>query len=377
MTPQIPAGWHPDPYGSPVLRWWDGNQWTDATHPLAAPTPEPTVRREPDLVTPANPTQRYGQPMYGQGQYGPYGGSYGGSPHDRHPPTPGPPTPGPTITAPHRQQQPSWNQQQPFWNTFPDRREPSGKRSGPLPWILGGVAALVIVGLVAALGLAFLERGLPSLRPYSAPAQPERQEPLPDRPDFGGPPQQQPLPELPQPADGRITDPRTGLSYQAPKGWTVPRTESVNSGDPRAQRWTSALQAVAQAEYNGKDDWVGNVYTGPLNSFYPYTGVESLQPLTEAVFTTYSGLYQNVPHPGPKILANKATKVGKRQAWIVEFEYDFSAEAKAKGYKWKKERGAVLLVDRGGQPPALVYISVPDNLGAKLAAKLVASLSSS
>ncbi|GAA2938376.1 MULTISPECIES: phospholipid scramblase-related protein [Streptomyces] len=36
MTTQsnVPAGWHPDPHGAPqLLRYWDGSQWTEHTHP--------------------------------------------------------------------------------------------------------------------------------------------------------------------------------------------------------------------------------------------------------------------------------------------------------------------------------------------------------
>lgn len=28
-TPSVPAGWYPDPAGSPRSRWWDGTQWTE------------------------------------------------------------------------------------------------------------------------------------------------------------------------------------------------------------------------------------------------------------------------------------------------------------------------------------------------------------
>lgn len=32
-----PAGWYGDPSGQPLLRWWDGQQWTE--HTREAPLP--------------------------------------------------------------------------------------------------------------------------------------------------------------------------------------------------------------------------------------------------------------------------------------------------------------------------------------------------
>ncbi|MEV0278005.1 phospholipid scramblase-related protein [Streptomyces sp. NPDC050610] len=35
----VPAGWYADPQGTPhLLRWWDGGQWTEHTHPGQAPS---------------------------------------------------------------------------------------------------------------------------------------------------------------------------------------------------------------------------------------------------------------------------------------------------------------------------------------------------
>lgn len=54
MTTQsnVPAGWHPDPHGAPhLLRYWDGSQWTEHTHPAqgqaSAPGQAPAQAQAP------------------------------------------------------------------------------------------------------------------------------------------------------------------------------------------------------------------------------------------------------------------------------------------------------------------------------------------
>ena len=56
QTPQTPAGWYPQ---GDVQRWWDGNAWTEHTHPL--PGAQPTMQQ---------PAVQAGQPAYGAPAYG-------------------------------------------------------------------------------------------------------------------------------------------------------------------------------------------------------------------------------------------------------------------------------------------------------------------
>jgi len=46
-----PAGWYPDPAGSPQQRWWDGSQWSDMLQPVSVTSepvaPEPVAVPEP------------------------------------------------------------------------------------------------------------------------------------------------------------------------------------------------------------------------------------------------------------------------------------------------------------------------------------------
>ena len=38
MLMTTPAGWYPDPSNAAQQRYWDGNQWTEHVHPVAAAT---------------------------------------------------------------------------------------------------------------------------------------------------------------------------------------------------------------------------------------------------------------------------------------------------------------------------------------------------
>jgi len=45
----FPADWYPDPAGDPsLLRWWDGNQWTEHTHPIPQQAQQQPVEQQWD-----------------------------------------------------------------------------------------------------------------------------------------------------------------------------------------------------------------------------------------------------------------------------------------------------------------------------------------
>jgi hypothetical protein len=73
VTSPPPAGWYPDPNGTPGQRWWNGASWSDATQapPLAGPGSQPA---------PYAPSSSYpSAPGNSRMRRGWAGGNYGGA----------------------------------------------------------------------------------------------------------------------------------------------------------------------------------------------------------------------------------------------------------------------------------------------------------
>jgi hypothetical protein len=170
-----------------------------------------------------------------------------------------------------------------------------------------------------------------------------------------------------------VTDATSGLSYASlSTPWQAGCPGSMNNA---VFTWTAGENAVAGPLASaGGAPWYASACSGLLGQQYPYTGVAALpQTAMNLVGAFDSAYFSTLPHVR-STQQNNPLQVSGHPAWLVEFLMTYPTAA-SQGLAWQTQLGAVVVVDRGaGQPPAVMYVTVPDNLGTANVGVILASM---
>jgi Protein of unknown function (DUF2510) len=170
-----------------------------------------------------------------------------------------------------------------------------------------------------------------------------------------------------------VADTASGLSYAllaAP--WQPGCPGSLNSA---VFAWSAGENAVAGTVPSaGNSPWYASACSGLLPQQYAYTSTADLPQtamnLVSAFDTAYFG---SLPHVRATE-ENSPLQLSGHPGWLVEFQMTYQ-NAASQGLAWQTQMGAVEVVDRGtGQPPAVLYVTVPNNLGTANIGIILASM---
>jgi len=391
-----PPGWYGDPVdaGGP-LRWWDGTQWTEHTA-SAGNTAQAAIERAPG-VTYREPRAIEQAPQV-------------------------PPAPAtPILSAPVAPAAPSvpsndgdpslteWFQSIPFPvagrgtsatpsttrvldrggpGTLAEFGWPNGKpvtgddtpllERGEAAGILGRNRTRLMWGLALGTAVAMLITGVlvavfgSSTTGHAAPAaatgHPSAVRTLAPKAPASPPSTPSTVPTTGTP----VSDPASGLSYATlSTPWQASCPAPMSNP---AFTWTAGESAEAGTLASaGGAPWYASACSGLLGQQYPYTGVADLpQTAMNLVGAFDQAYYGALPHVRAT-QQNNPLQVSGHPAWIVEFLMTYPTAA-SQGLPWQTQLGAVVVVDRGaGQPPAVMYVTVPDNLGTANVGVILAS----
>ncbi|MBV9792682.1 MAG: DUF2510 domain-containing protein [Actinobacteria bacterium] len=159
-----------------------------------------------------------------------------------------------------------------------------------------------------------------------------------------------------------VSDAASGLSYALLAAPWQPGCPGPLNNPVFA--WSTGENAVAGTVASaGGAPWYASACSGLLPAQYAYTSTANLPQtamnLVNAFDTAYFG---SLPHVRATV-ENNPLQVSGHAGWIVEFQMTYTSAAAA-GLAWQTQMGAVVVVDRGaGQPPAVLYVTVPNNLG--------------
>jgi Protein of unknown function (DUF2510) len=170
-----------------------------------------------------------------------------------------------------------------------------------------------------------------------------------------------------------VADTASGLSYAllaAP--WQPGCPGGLNNA---VFAWSAGENAVAgTVPAAGNSPWYASACSGLLPQQYAYTSTADLPQTAMNLVSAFDTAYfASLPHVRATE-ENSPVQLSGHPGWLVEFQMTYQ-NAAGQGLAWQTQMGAVEVVDRGtGQPPAVLYVTVPNNLGTANIGIILASM---